>query len=194
MKKVQLGILLTVMMFGHNFVLNQTQTMQSELTTIHSISITEFNLLYSIPSAVSILFIIPMGFCYDNYANALLWGGAIVLSLGQLLVTVFASQNKPHYYDLLMSGRVLEGIGAEILYMIQGNMASSWMGKYAGVVFILPEVGEILNVFVTPWTFKKWGITWSFFIGFIACLASTVSCILIYYGLKKKKAKKSPSG
>jgi hypothetical protein len=40
MKKVQLGILLTVMMFGHNFVLNQTQTMQKELTIIHSISIT----------------------------------------------------------------------------------------------------------------------------------------------------------
>ncbi len=193
MRKLHLGILLTVMMFGHNFVLNQTQTMQKELTLIHSISITQFNLLYSIPSAVSILFIIPMGFCYEKYANALLWGGAIVLSLGQLFVTIFGSQSRSHYYELMMSGRIFEGVGAEILYMIQGNMASSWMGKYAGVVFILPEVGEILNVFVTPWTFKNWGISWSFFIGFLACLASTISCILIYYGLKLKKPKKSPS-
>lgn len=42
--------------------------------------------------------------------------------------------------------------------MIQGNMASSWMGKYAGIVFILPEVGEIANVFITPLTFKYWGV------------------------------------
>jgi hypothetical protein len=42
---------------------------------------------------------------------------------------------------LLVGGRVVYGIGAEILYMIQGNMASSWMGKYAGVVYILPAVG-----------------------------------------------------
>ena len=116
-----------------------------------------------------------------------------MLSLGQLFVAIFGSQSKSHYYELMMSGRVFEGIGAEILYMIQGNMASSWMGKYAGVVFILPEVGEILNVFVTPWTFKKWGISWSFFLGFLTCLVSTVSCILIYYGLKKKKTKKTPS-
>lgn len=40
MNKVHLGILLIFMMFGHNFVLNQTQTMQKELTSIHHITIT----------------------------------------------------------------------------------------------------------------------------------------------------------
>jgi hypothetical protein len=91
MRKFHLGILLTLMMFGHNFVLNQTQTMQKELTSIHSISITEFNLLYSIPSAMSILCIIPIGFFYDKYANSLLWAGAIILSLGQLIITIFGA-------------------------------------------------------------------------------------------------------
>jgi hypothetical protein len=134
-----------------------------------------------------------MGFFYEKYANLLLWAGAIVLSLGQLLVTIFGAENKENYYHLMMGGRVFEGIGAEVLYMIQGNMASSWMGKFAGVVFILPEVGEILNVFVTPWTFKAWGVQWSFFVGFVACFISSVSCILIYYALKKQKMKKSPS-
>jgi len=56
-------------------------------------------------------------------------------------VTIFSSEGKEYYFDLMMLGRIFEGIGAEILYMIQGNMASSWMGKYAGLVFILPEVG-----------------------------------------------------
>jgi hypothetical protein len=85
-----------------------------------------------------------------------------------------------------MIGRVFEGIGAEILYMIQGNMASSWMGKYAGVVFILPEIGEIANVFVTPWSLQKYGVSKSFLIGFWTCFVSSISCFLIYYILKKK--------
>lgn len=187
MKKVSLGILLIVMMFGHNFVLNQTQSMQKPLEEIHSISVTEFNLLYSIPSAISILFIIPMGFFYEQIENKLLWGGAISLSFGQLLISIFAGENKPYYYHLLMGGRIFEGIGAEILYMIQGNMASSWMGKFAGLVFILPEFGEIANVFVTPWTYLKFGVSPSFFIGFITCLMSTLACIAIYFGLNRHK-------
>lgn len=64
MRKIHLGLLLILMMFGHNYVLNQTQTMQKPLENIHNITITEFNLLYSVPSAISILFIIPMGFFY----------------------------------------------------------------------------------------------------------------------------------
>ena len=89
MKRFQLGVLLVLMMFGHNYVLNQTQTMQKTLVEIHSLNITQFNLLYSIPSAISILFLIPMGFFYQRIANKLLWTGAIFISLGQLLIAIF---------------------------------------------------------------------------------------------------------
>ena len=68
--------------------------MQKELTDVFDITVTQFNLLYSIPSAVSILFIIPMGFFYDKYTNSLLWAGAITLSLGQLFITLFGASNK----------------------------------------------------------------------------------------------------
>ena len=112
MNRLNLGILLIVMMFGHNFVLNQSQSLQSPLEDIFNINITTFNLLYSIPSAFSILFIIPMGFFYKKIANKLLWGGAIALSFGQLLVCIFSSENKPFYFQLLMVGRIFEGIGA----------------------------------------------------------------------------------
>jgi len=40
MKKLHLGFLLILMMFGHNYVLNQTQTMQKPLEKIHDITIT----------------------------------------------------------------------------------------------------------------------------------------------------------
>jgi MFS family permease len=130
-----------------------------------------------------------MGFFYEKYEGILLWTGAIALSLGQLLTAIFSSEHRDYYFGLMMSGRVFEGIGAEILYMIQGNMASSWMGKYAGVVFILPEVGEIANVFITPLTFKHWGVRQSFLLGFFVCLVSTVACFFVYFGLKKRRSK-----
>ncbi len=50
---------------------------------------------------------------------------------------------------MLIVGRVFEGTTAEVLYMIQANMSSSWMGKLAGLTLILPEIGEIANVFLT---------------------------------------------
>jgi hypothetical protein len=53
-----------------------------------------------------------MGFFYTHLANKLLWTGAIALSVGQLMVSLFAGDNKPGYYELLMGGRVFEGIGA----------------------------------------------------------------------------------
>ena len=105
---------------------------------IHDITITQFNLLYSVPAALSILFIIPAGFCYDSYHFRLLAVGALSLTLGQALITGFAAHSHSLGFSLTMLGRVLEDMGAEILYLIQGNMASSWMGSCAGVVFILP--------------------------------------------------------
>lgn len=40
MKKLKLGVLLILMLFGHNYVLNQTQTMQKPLEQIHQINVT----------------------------------------------------------------------------------------------------------------------------------------------------------
>jgi len=91
MKKFYLGILLIIMMFGHNFVLNQVQSMQAHLTKIFKVSITEFNFLYSIPSGISMIFIIPIGFFADKYTNSLLWIGAFALLIGQLLSTIFGA-------------------------------------------------------------------------------------------------------
>jgi hypothetical protein len=89
MNKFRRGLLLIIMMYGHNYVLNQAQALQKEIQNIHDVTVTEFNLLYSIPSAVSILFIIPLGFMYERFSNSLLIAGAIALSLGELMVTLF---------------------------------------------------------------------------------------------------------
>lgn len=98
-------------------------------------------MLYSVPSFVSIFFILPLGMLYDRYSGAILLGAALSLMFGQLLVSVFGAYPTPHAFSLLTLGRVFEGIAAELLYMIQANLSSSWMGKLAGLTLILPEFG-----------------------------------------------------
>lgn len=74
----------------------------------------------------------------------------------------------------------MEALGAEILYMIQGNIASSFMGRFAGIVLILPECGEIANVLITPELYTRLGIRFAFFVGFLTCLASSIACVMLY--------------
>lgn len=112
MNKLVLGVLLILMMFGHNYVLNQPQVLQDELQTIHQASVPKFNLLYSMPSAIAIFFILPLGIMYDKYAERILIGSAFFLMLGQLLVTVFGANPAPYAFPLLTLGRVLEGTTA----------------------------------------------------------------------------------
>ncbi len=85
----------------------------------------------------------------------------------------------------------MEASGAEILYMIQGNLASSWMGNFAGLVFILPEVGEIMNAFFTPYAAINWGVKTALFIGVIFCFISAIACWYLYCELKNRRKIKS---
>lgn len=135
------AVLLILMMFAHNYVLNQAQSLQTTIQELHDVRVTEFNFLYSIPSAVSIFVIIPLGILYENYAQKVLLLGAFALLFGQILVTICGPNFMSHSYLGLIIGRIFEGNGAEVLYMIQGNLASTWMSNTAGMIFILPEIG-----------------------------------------------------
>lgn len=85
---------------------------------------------------------------------------------------------------MFIGGRVLESTGSEALYMIQGNLASTSMGKLAGMIFILPECGEIANVFLTPLIATHFSIPAAFRVGFVVTVFSFIVCILLWYHLK----------
>ena len=112
MNRKHIGILLIMMMLGHNYVINQPQSLQQEIEHIHSVTVTEFNLLYSIPSILAILCIIPVGVIYDTYPNFTLLIGVGVLFAGQLLASMFASEGNPYYFSIFVGGRTLEASGA----------------------------------------------------------------------------------
>lgn len=69
--------------------------------------------------------------------------------------------------------------------MIQGNLASTWMGNAAGMIFILPEVGEIFNVIITPLVTEKYGIFPALILGLSTCVLSFFSCLLLYNYFRK---------
>lgn len=69
--------------------------------------------------------------------------------------------------------------------MIQGNLASSWMSHLAGLIFILPEIGEIMNAFFTPFAAIKWGVEVSLQLGLVFCLISGIACCYLYFHLKR---------
>ena len=65
------------------------------------------------------------------------------------------------------------------------------MGNVAGLTFILPEIGEIANVFITPIVSEKYGISQALIIGLFTCIISFIACIFLYCHLKEIKKKKS---
>ena len=95
------------MMFGHNYVLNQAQALQKNIQELHQKTVPQFNLLYSIPSAISIVFIIPLGILYDRYSQKILIFAAFSLLIGQIFVTFFGPKFIEHSFSGLLTGRVL---------------------------------------------------------------------------------------
>lgn len=75
----------------------------------------------------------------------------------------------------------MQGIGAEILYMGQGVLATKWMGSLVGLILVLPELGEICNAFLTPMLNIKGGLYMPLGLGFITCIISLIASVFLFY-------------
>lgn len=69
--------------------------------------------------------------------------------------------------------------------MIQANLSSTWMGRLAGFTLILPEIGEVANVFLTVYVRNKLGVFYALLVGFLTCVVSLVAAVLLFRELKK---------
>lgn len=139
--KFSVAVLLILILFGHNFVFNLPQSLQDSIMEIHSIPITQFNLLYSLQTLPTIFLIIPLGIIYDSFGPKMLIPAAGLLVIGQVLLLLYTPLKSMFSFVMMIMGRVLQGIGAEILYMGQGVLATKWMGSLVGLILVLPEVG-----------------------------------------------------
>jgi hypothetical protein len=81
---------------------------------------------------------------------------------------------------MMILGRVMQGISGQMLYMAMGVMTSKWMGALSGLIIVLPEIGEILNVFFTPLLNIYGGLYLVNFIGMLVCFISFLSTIFLW--------------
>lgn len=183
--KFSIGLLLVLLMLGHNFVFNAPQALQDSIMKVHQVPITQFNLLYTLQTLPTIFLIVPLGFLYDSYGAGMLIPSALLAVIGQLLLMIYTPLHSSFSFIMMIAGRVLQGISAEVLYMGQGVLATKWMGSLVGLILVLPEVGEIGNAFITPLLNIHGGLSLALMVGLIVCVVSLISSILLYY-LEKK--------
>lgn len=179
--KFTIGVLLVLILFAHNFIFNLPQALQDSIMETHSIPITQFNLLYSLQTLPTIFLIIPLGVLYDSFGPKMLIPSACLLVLGQMLMFVYTPLRSSFSFMMMIMGRVMQGIGAEILYMGQGVLATKWMGSLVGLILVLPELGEICNAFLSPMLNIKGGLYMPLAIGLVTCIVSMLASIFLCY-------------
>jgi len=178
--KLCIGLLLVLLMVGHNFVFNAPQSLQDSIMAVHQVPITQFNLLYTLQTLPTIFLIIPLGFLYDSYGACMLIPSAVLAVLGQVLMIIYTPLHSSFSFIMMITGRVLQGISAEVLYMGQGVLATKWMGSLVGLILVLPEIGEIGNAFITPLLNIHGGLYLALFVGLALCLVSLGASVLIF--------------
>lgn len=178
--KFVIGLLLVLLMVGHNFVFNAPQSLQDSIMEVHKVPITQFNLLYTLQTLPTIFLIIPLGFLYDSYGACMLIPSALLAVVGQAILIVYTPLRSSFSFIMMIAGRVLQGISAEMLYMGQGVLATKWMGPLVGLILVLPEVGEIGNAFITPLLNIHGGLYLALVVGLILCIVSAIAAVLLY--------------
>ena len=182
MQKVEItiGILLVLILLGFNYTTNTPQGIQDSIMHLHSLSTTQFNLLYSLETLPSLFLIIPLGILFDVMGAKLLIPACLLLLMGQTLLLVYTPLRSSFSFLMMLFGRVMEGMSGQILYMAMGVMTTKWMGNLSGLVIVLPEIGEIMNVFMTPALNILGGLYLVNFVGLLICVVSFCSTILLW--------------
>jgi MFS family permease len=134
-----------------------------------------FNLLYSVYSFPNILLPLVMGLAVDRCGSTALMCllGACVC-FGHLL---FASGVNAASWPLMLSGRVLFGIGGESLQVAQNCLLFRWFrGKEVafalGLNLSIARSGSVLNDVLSPWAASQWGVAGATWLGVVFCIGS----------------------
>lgn len=194
LSKGLIGLYLVLLLFAFNFVFNQPMAMQDALMAKHQISVTKFNMLYVLQTLPVIFLLIPLGILYDNVGAVMIIPAAILQLLGQVLLAIFAPLTSKASFPMMLFGRAIQGIGVEVLYVGQAALCEVWMGNFVGLVVLLSELGEILNVLLTPLMVSKSGLLLPLLVGVGTCVLSAAAAIVLYFTDRKYNKRLNRSG
>ena len=131
---------------------------------------------------VSIFAAPTAGFIMDKFGLIIgLYTSGLLIVLGQSLI-FFAAYSCS--FGLMMSGRVLFGLGYEPLNTVKNIIIAKWfigreLSFASNLNLSVSRCVVFLNGYCTPWVARRFGYTWAFFVGSLLTIFSWMSCLLI---------------
>jgi len=163
--------------FGSYYCYDLPQPLQSMLVTDVKISTVKYDLLYSAYSLPNIILPFFGGIITDKLGvGKTMTIYSLFIIFGQLICTLGALFGR---FSLLVTGRILFGIGGESLGVVQSVIAAKWFkGKELafalGMFLCFGRIGNIANSSISPRAyFWVGGHLWGpFLLGSLTCIGS----------------------
>mmetsp|Transcript_21572 Transcript_21572/g.18607 ORF Transcript_21572/g.18607 Transcript_21572/m.18607 type:complete len:222 (+) Transcript_21572:84-749(+) len=170
-------ILACFLNFGSYYCFDNPQALQKQIKDNFDIDNTSFGLLYSVYSFPNIILPLIGGLLIDRIGvRVAIVIFSFLLIVGQGVFTLGAYSNS---FPLMITGRVIFGLGGESLTVSQSSVTAKWfIGKELafsmGILLCVSRSGSSLNSALSP-RFFHWfdNELWvPLFVGFCFCVAS----------------------
>lgn len=176
---------------GGYYSFDNPAELEVELEKAFHLSQTKYSLLYSLYSLPNMVLPVVGGVVCDRvgYDKGLLLTSLLV-TCGQTLASYGGFT---YSFNTILLGRVVFGIGAETLWVIQAAYISNWffdqeISLAMGLSGALPNFFSVLSGFTVPAIYEKDGFGAAFGVGALLCLLSFILSVLMIAIDKKAKA------
>ena len=140
------------------------------------------NLLYSVYSFPNAILPLFGGYFVDKFGtNICLFVFSGLLTVGQALFAIGLSSSS---YPLMVTGRVVFGLGGESLSVTQSAIIAMWfqdkeLALALGISLSVSRLGSVFNDNMSPFLYNHGGLAAAGWFGFFICLASMGAVIVL---------------
>lgn len=172
-------------MFGNYYAFDNPSALNRQLHgwLTHSEADFQFrlNLLYSVYSIPNIVLPMFVGGWLDRFGSrTFLLVLSVLVCIGQAL---FAWGMQSGWFGMMLTGRLIFGLGGESLAVAQARMVTEWfegreLALAIGMNLSIARVGTIVNNNVSPRVAARWGVPAALWLGLAMCILSLLSTCL----------------
>eukprot|EP01012_Entosiphon_sulcatum_P060292 TRINITY_DN8517_c0_g1_i1.p1 TRINITY_DN8517_c0_g1~~TRINITY_DN8517_c0_g1_i1.p1 ORF type:complete len:653 (-),score=115.71 TRINITY_DN8517_c0_g1_i1:40-1956(-) len=169
---------------GPYFTFDSLGIVQLDVQREYDISSVTFGLLFSVYSFPNIVLPFASGVILDRYGiRRCALGASIIALIGAVLV---ALSSRALSFPLMMIGRMVYGIGAEMTYVATDIICCAWF-KHHGMAFALGteiaagRLASYMCFSLNAWVVQQFDYTASMWSAVIMCLLSLVFCLIYVF-------------
>ena len=182
-------------MIGSCFCYDNPGPLETQLEKDFNVDSTTYSLLYTVYSLPNMVLPIFGGLFLDRIgirSGLLLF--TFILTLGQF---VFMMGGYQHNYNVMITGRVIFGMGGECMGVAQSSIISVWFkGKELafalGLNMSVARLGSVANAAIVPSIYDSQGLGAALGIGFLVCVFSLANAFGLVY-IDRKAEKENPN-